>query len=47
MKNIGIGLLTIAVIILLIGIVSPVNIIICTLIAITLFIIGVLAIRKQ
>ena len=40
MKNIGIGLLTIAVIILLIGIVSPVNIIICTLIAITLFIIG-------
>lgn len=43
MKNIGTILISLAIIILLIGIITPLNIVICLLSAIILAIIGVIA----
>lgn len=47
MKTMGIILIVIATIILLAGIISPVNVIVCSLISVLLFVIGVYVIRRQ
>ncbi len=46
MKAFGIIILILAVTILLIGIISPINIFVCTLIAAILFLIGAIFINK-
>ena len=47
MKTIGIIMLIIAAIILLIGIISPINIFICGLIAAVIFVLGIMIIRNE
>jgi hypothetical protein len=46
MKTVGIIILVLAVIILLLGIVSPINIFICALIAAIFFLIGAIIIKR-
>lgn len=47
MKFVGIILIVVALGILLIGIISPVNVLVCSLISALLFVIGVFVIRRQ
>ena len=46
MKTVGIIMLVLAVIILLVGIISPINIFVCTLIAALFFLIGAIIIKN-
>ena len=47
MKTVGIIMLVLAVIIILVGIISPINIFVCTLIAALFFLIGAIIIKKH